>query len=192
MVDAGNGLRAKEKDAMIKPYRGAGILFLVMEGGNPEILLGKRCQSGIWSIPGGGQHKNETDFWSTANRETKEEFRGLCLAPDQIQTPCTQGKTYFYPCGNSQMNADGRIQYEQLFDFSYPFLLFDWKTFIVKLSAKPPVEEFPNKLDHGFLEQFSDAKWFPLNQLPPKMHWLLWPIIWRLKLSQLMNRCSVP
>lgn len=178
---------------MIKsPYCGAGILFVVMTNKTPEILLGKRRRSCVWTIPGGGRDAGEKGFWSTAARETEEEFCGYCLKSDDDQTPSTQGKTYFYPYGSSQNHTQHRIHYEHLFGFLYPFLLYNWKTFIVKLSAKPPVEEFPNKNACGFRKEFSDAKWFPIDQMPTKTHWLLWPIMWRLKLSRWIKPSPPP
>jgi 8-oxo-dGTP pyrophosphatase MutT (NUDIX family) len=86
----------------------------------PEILLGKRCQSEVWSIPGGEKDAGEKGFWSTAARETEEEFCGYCLKSDDDQTLSTQGKTYFYPYGSSQNHTQCRIHYEYLFGFLYP------------------------------------------------------------------------
>jgi len=165
-------------------YRGAGILFLVNDGNNLKILLSKRRQTCLWSIPGGKQDSRDSDYWDTAVRETCEEFKGLCLTPNRSTRSHCTGKTRFWPSRHPQNNTEGLIQYEQIFVFSYPFYYFNWKTYVVKLSEKPSVKEFPDKDAYGFQIEFCDAKWFSIDRMPFLMHPLLLPIIWRLRLSR--------
>ncbi|MDM8526078.1 NUDIX hydrolase [Desulfococcaceae bacterium HSG8] len=141
-------------------YRGAGILFCVAEEDQiPKILLGKRL-SGIWSIPGGGSKKGET-LWETAWRETEEEIGFL---PDNVK-------------------------YEKLFSLPYPLGIFGfkWKTFVLKLSECPEKHVFPDR-DAPHAYEFSEVRWFQINRLPSKTHYLLYPAICWLAKKYIMYR----
>lgn len=86
-----------------KRYRGAGVLFVTPPAtGRRKWLLAQRRRSGVWSIPGGGAHRDE-DFWTTATRETSEEFGHF---------PTT---------------------YSIAFSLRYPLFWFDWTTFVVEV-----------------------------------------------------------
>jgi len=137
----------------LRRYRGAGIVFVCMEAGVPAILLAQRRRSGVWSIPGGGAERRDGgDFWRTALRETEEEFGRL---PGPTPAPW----------------------FAQRFPFGW--LGFSWTTYVVRLGERP--EGFPNRNARDFTHEFRDAAWFPIDRLPPKCHWLLWPVVWRLR-----------
>ena len=138
-------------DTARKSFTGAGVLFVTPAGeGDVNLLLAQRL-SGIWSIPGGGSHRNDGDAWVTARRETTEEFGS-------------------FPSGS-----------ETLFSMRFPFGImgFDWTTFVVRLRSVPDC--FPDRQARDFLAEFQDAAWFPVKQLPAKSHWLLMPVLWKLR-----------
>ena len=139
-------------------YRGAGILFLARDhSGKLAMLLGRR-RSGVWSIPGGARNRMDASAVDTAWRETHEEFGPL---------PANAGLP------------------EQLLTFSYPFscLGFSWKTIVVMLPTMPDEHEFPSPAARDFHVEFTRADWFLISSLPPRTHLLLYPVIWRLKIS---------
>ena len=136
-------------------YQGAGILFYARDKQTISLLLAQRKHSGVWSIPGGGTHGADSDPWATALRETTEEF-GI-VPPDHLRR----------------------------FNLRFPFGLFgfDWTTFVVELPEIPTVELFPDLNAKDFHNEFRGTEWFPIHALPPKTHWLLYPLIWRFRLG---------
>jgi len=134
-------------------YHGAGILIYGRHGQDLTVLLARRKHSGVWSIPGGGHHESDTDPWSTAQRETTEEF-GCIPSNHQVK-----------------------------FSQTYPFRIigFQWTTFVVEVPETPPTTLYPDRRARDFSIEFSDAAWFPSHSLPPKTHWLLYPVIWKLR-----------
>lgn len=114
----------------------------------------------VWSVPGGGRHKTDADSWSTARRETSEEFGSL---PDS---------------------------YHVRFPLTYPFgiLGFQWTTFVAEVPEIPSIDVYPDRFAPDFKEEFRDAAWFPISALPPKTHWLLYPAIWRLRARAFMSK----
>jgi 8-oxo-dGTP pyrophosphatase MutT (NUDIX family) len=136
-----------------KPYKGAGILFYTRKpSGSIDILLARRKRSGIWSIPGGGADHGEHDRWQTATRETLEEF-------GNIPPGCLRSFVVTFP---------------------FAFAGFSWKTYVVFL-AQDFGGTFPDRQARDFNREFSDARWFPLTELPRKSHLLLWPAVNRLR-----------
>ena len=138
------------------PYRGAGILFFTGQGSDTRILLARRKRSRVWSIPGGARDKTDEGLWATAFRETTEEF-GSVPEPRQRR-----------------------------FSLTFPFLVlgFHWKTFVLELPEPPPVSTYPDRNARDFVKEFSDAEWIPIHSLPPKTHWLLYPVLWRLRIKR--------
>jgi 8-oxo-dGTP pyrophosphatase MutT (NUDIX family) len=138
-------------------YQGAGILFYAIQEQGVFILLAQRKRSGVWSIPGGGRHHSDADPWSTAHRETTEEF--------------------------GSMPTPHRVKFSQ----NYPFgiLGFRWTTFVVEVLDQPPIVAYPDRQAADFADEFRDAAWFPICALPPKTHWLLYPLIWKLRMHGL-------
>jgi 8-oxo-dGTP pyrophosphatase MutT (NUDIX family) len=138
----------------MRTYHGAGILFFVKHEQEVLILLGQRRRSGVWSIPGGGRHESDTDSWVTAQRETTEEF-GSVPETHHIK-----------------------------FTLTYPFGIFGfrWSTFVIEVQDCLPISSYPDRQSRDFANEFRDAAWFPISALPPKIHWLLYPAIWRLRM----------
>ena len=144
----------------MRSYHGAGILLCGKHEQEVSILLAQRKRSGVWSVPGGGRHGSDVDPWSTAHRETTEEF-GSVPSPHQVK-----------------------------FSLTYPFGIFGfhWTTFVVKVPELPPVATYPNRQARDFVNEFRDAAWFSISALPPKIHWLLYPAILRLRMQVVMTR----
>ena len=138
-------------------YHGAGILFYKKQQSKLSILLAQRKRSGVWSIPGGGRDGCDSDPWSVANRETAEEF-GSVPSRHQVKSSWT------YPFG---------------------ILGFHWTTFVVEALDPPPIESYPDRRARDFVNEFRNVAWFPINALPPKTHWLLYPVIWKLRMLAL-------
>ena len=138
-------------------YQGAGILLFAKQDLKFSILLAQRRRSGIWSIPGGGREGSDSDEWSTAHRETTEEFGKV---PEPLQAT---------------------------FSLTYPFgiLGFHWTTFVVEVTDPPPIETYPNRQVRDFVNEFRDAAWFPIDALPPKIKCLLYSVIWKLRMLAL-------
>ena len=145
-------------------YRGAGILFITATAPRRHHLLLARRKSGIWSIPGGGSSRHDSDAAATAWRETHEEF-----GPPQDH---------------------GQV----LFTQRYPFALlgFDWTTFVVELPAIPDPSLFPSPHARDFRHEFTEARWFPITRLPKRTHPLLYPILLRLLTRQLLPTKTAP
>ncbi len=99
----------------------------------------------------GGGRKRQVDPWATALRETGEEF------------------------------GDIPAERELLCAVRFPFILFDWTTFVVRLTTIPDPSVFPNRNAPDFEHEFCDAKWFPIGEPPPKTHTLIYPVIMRLR-----------
>lgn len=130
-------LLQKLKD--LKPYHGAGILFLHQgEGGQLSVLLGLRTrhpQKGQWSIPAGEwdvkdsyDGKKKRNYQATAIRETWEEIR---------------------------LRVDNSEELTYLWSRHLPF--FHFVVYACQLSEKRKVVR-----NH----EFSEVKWFPVNSLP--------------------------
>jgi 8-oxo-dGTP pyrophosphatase MutT (NUDIX family) len=134
-------------------YQGAGILFFTQSHNETSVLLGQRRRSGVWSIPGGRWHESDSDPWATAYRETVEEFGSV-------------------PTGHQERSS-----------LRYPFGLFgfDWTTFLLEVPDPPAIAAYPDRQAQDFHVEFRDAAWFPIHSLPPKTHWLLYPLIWKLR-----------
>lgn len=144
----------------MKPYSGAGILFIATTASKQDYLLLARRKSGVWSIPGGGRSSQDRDAASNAWRETREEFGEL---------PCT-----------------GHL----LFVLRYPFSLigFDWTTLVIALRSPPDQSLFPSPKARDFFSEFTEARWFCICDLPKRTHFLLYPIIFRLRLHRFLAR----
>jgi 8-oxo-dGTP pyrophosphatase MutT (NUDIX family) len=126
-------------------------LFVVQNAAGGWSVLLAQRNAGEWSIPGGRSKASDGDHWATAKRETVEEFGS-------------------FPTGSDSM-----------FSFRYPFRAvgFDWTTFVVKLAGVPA--GYPDRHARDFRAEFRDAAWFPASNLPPKSHWLLYPVLRKLR-----------
>lgn len=139
----------------MKNYRGAGILFIrSSEKESDSLLLGCRRKSGVWSIPGGGSHSNET-LLDTALRETTEEF--------------------------GQIPTDAELVCSLKFPFSV--IGFEWETFVYRLQSCRDASHFPDTHARDFAKEFNDVGWFPVNHLPSKTHYLIYPVLMRMRFS---------
>jgi 8-oxo-dGTP pyrophosphatase MutT (NUDIX family) len=137
-------------------YRGAGILFCARSGPVQRVLLVERRGSGVWSIPGGGMSPaDDGDFWKTALRESLEEV-GLPFDPSALRESV-------------------------LASVDYPVGVFRWTTFVIELEDRAWETAFPDRTARDFDLEFSDAQWFALDELPPKAHWLVRPLVWWLR-----------
>ena len=144
------------------PYRGAGILFVNQGDEGPTVLLACRRNSGVWSIPGGKRDEGDRNDWDTAVRETREEFG---LIPEGFD------------------RKPGLI-------IPFGFLGFHWRTFVVELAEHPA--SFPDHSARDFRQEFREACWFPLSAVPPKTHWLLLPLLIRLRFAKRSLRTKNP
>jgi 8-oxo-dGTP pyrophosphatase MutT (NUDIX family) len=137
----------------MKKFTGAGILFTALDADGLRHVLLARRKSGVWSISGGKASIRDADHQETAWRETEEEFG----------VPLDRG-TF-------------------LFEQRYPFGLggFDWTTLVHQLPVITDPSVFPNPHARDFHREFTEARWFPISQTPPKTHILLLPILLRLR-----------
>jgi len=154
-------------------YRGAGILFCIREGQGWKVFLVERRGSGVWSIPGGQMSPADTGvFWLTALRETSEE----------VGLPCE---------GHSSKPNDSSLRERIVMSLHYPLVVFRWTTFVIDLEPVECVTSFPNRRARDFHIEFTDARWFRIDELPPKTHWLIHPLIWWLRLRSMPGTLSV-
>lgn len=134
------------------PYAGAGILFFC----DSTADSGRHLLLGCRKRSGvwsipGGEAHRGEQPWETALRETTGEF----------------GE---FPSG-----------WERLSSVRFPFVLFDWTTFVVRLPETSAA--YPDRTAKDFAREFGDAAWFPADSLPRKTRVLLHPVMMRLKAS---------
>lgn len=126
-----------------------------------DVLLARR-KSGVWSIPGGGAISADQGPWETAWRETAEEFGPV---PDR-------------------WSREGSMRYP------FGLLGFEWTTFVLRLEAPPAIDKFPVRAGTHFHHEFDDASWFSPRRLSGRTHWLLFPLVWRLRAKLTLTKAT--
>jgi 8-oxo-dGTP pyrophosphatase MutT (NUDIX family) len=108
----------------------------------------------------GGGAHQKEPPWDAAIRETTEEFGAIPGA------------------------------WERIFSLRFPFILFDWTTFVVRLNEIPISSVFPDRHAHDFKYEFCDAQWFPIIKLPPNVHYLLKPVLIKYNLQNTPSKSN--
>ena len=144
---------------LIRPYRGAGVLFYHRNAaGQLEVLMARRRNGGWWSIPGGEMEPRDgRNHWETGKREAVEEFG-------------EEGKAFFPPAGRVPKIG-----------FTLPGFL--WYTYLVPIQQKPDAHAFPDKYARDYHE-FTEHRWFNLatDPRPKRLYGLMYPSLLRLDL----------
>lgn len=141
---------------IVRPFKGAGILFAHRDAGQgSHVLLFRRCISpdrGKWSVVGGRQDAGES-FEQTALREAVEES----LYPDrQPEAFAEQLRPYLSPTFDIA-NCRKSVVW-------VPFA-FTYHTFLVEFAKRPPLSVF--RLHPG---ECDACDWFPATRLPRDVH----------------------
>ncbi|MDW8342944.1 MAG: NUDIX hydrolase [Verrucomicrobiae bacterium] len=110
----------------------------------------------------GGGKHHGETPWDTAIRETTEEFG---VIPETWQ---------------------------RVFSIRVPLISVDWTTFVVRLKEFPDPSVFPNRHARDFEREFCDAQWFPIKKPPPRVHYLLRPLFFLIKMQRLVSNLIRP
>lgn len=134
------------------PYRGAGMIIFRQGNGGDEILLGLRCYDydrGYWSIPGGEKKRGES-FREATLREVEQELKNEPLV--------THLAVVDWGPETLQELPEIRIRF-------VPFFL--WNTYLLRQNQS--LINWPSCHNH----ELSEMRWFPLQQIPARLHPLL-------------------
>jgi ADP-ribose pyrophosphatase YjhB (NUDIX family) len=133
------------------PYHGAGILFACKGASGWRVLLFHRAVEpdfGKWSTVGGRCNLGEA-YRDGAFREASEEAFG-----ERSVVAVLQG---YLADGFTPDQAREQVQY------NIP-LIFEWRTYLLELSRKAPVELFTLNWEN------KAVRWFGVSELPSETH----------------------
>ena len=138
--------------------KNAGILFYYDSPEGRQVLLLKRSHGpgkGLWGGSGGGADPSDGTLWHTAIRETLEEM-GDHDAFRVARAVATEPE-YWHVSG-----------------------LYHFRIYLLQLMEKPSLQLWPsqNRLHARDCHEWTEARWFPLGDLPPV--WQRLPGLWLL------------